>query len=225
MGIEMVHRSALRFLLEGVEGLLLASVVLITWPVSRRWLDNWGATQAECDGARVGDALAPAAVHSFTRAVSVAAPADDVWSWVVQFGLDRAGFYSYELLERLVGIPVRNVESLMPEYQSLAVGDEIKLHPKARGIPVGAVAAGRHVCFGQAGPTDEVTPDPRRSWSIYIDAVSPRLCRLVLRSCIEGLRNPTLPSRVSLALDAPVDFVMEQRMLRSIRRLAESASS
>ena len=36
----------------------------------------------------------------------------------MQFGLGRAGFYSYELLERVTGIPVRNVESVMPTMQT-----------------------------------------------------------------------------------------------------------
>lgn len=219
------ERTTLRFLLEAVEGFLLAPAVLISWPLSRRWLDNWGASPAERDGHRVGDDLAPDAAHTSTRAVSVRASADDVWRWVVQFGLGRAGFYSYELIERMVGIPVRNVESILPRHQSLQIGDEIKLHPNTPGIPVGAVEAGRCVCFGQSGPIDETTPDPRRSWSVYIDPTSPRSCRLILRSCVEPLRDPTFALRIGLAVEGPVDFVMEQRMLRTIRRLAESASS
>lgn len=218
------ERSTLRFLLEAVEGVLMVLAVLISWPVSRRWLDNWGASPVERDGHRVGDDLAPHAAHTSTRAVSVRASADEVWRWVVQFGLGRAGFYSYELLERMVGIPVRNVESILPTHQSLQIGNEIKLHPNTPGIPVGAVEVGRYVCFGQSGPTDETTPDPRRSWSMYIDPTSRRSCRLVLRSCVEPPRNPTFALRLGLAVTGPVDFVMEQRMLRTIRRLAESTS-
>ena len=224
MATARIYRSTLRFLAEGAEGFGVALIVLLTWPLSRRWLDNWGATAAEREEPRVGDALAPSPGHTSTRAVGIAAPSDVVWAWVVQFGLDRAGFYSYELLERLVGIPVRNVETILPAHQSLATGDEIRLHPKAPGIPVGVVEPGRHVCFGQGGPTDEVTPDPRRSWSIYIEPVSSKSCRLVLRSCIEGLRKPSLAGRAGLAVEAPIDFVMEQKMLRTIRRLAESMS-
>jgi len=38
-----------------------------------------------------------------TRAVSVAAPARQVWPWLVQMGYGRGGWYSYDRLERLVG--------------------------------------------------------------------------------------------------------------------------
>lgn len=140
---------------------------------------------------------------------------------MVQFGLGRAGFYSYELIERLVGIPVRNVESILPDHQELTVGKEIRLHPEAPGIPVGMVAPGRHVCFGERGEPAGRTPDPRRSWSIYVVPASPGSVRLIVRSCIEKLRTPTIKKRLGLAFEAPLDFIMEQRMLRTVRRLSE----
>lgn len=198
--------------------------VLLTWPVSRRWLENWGARGPERARTWPGDAFAPAATRTYTRAVSVAAAPEAVWPWVVQFGLGRAGFYSYELIERLVGIPVRNVEAILPEHQSLEVGDEVSLHPKAPGIPVAALSPGRYVCFGEAGAVSPRTPDPRRSWSIYIEATSSRSCRLLVRSCIEAPRAPTRFKRASLAIETPIDFAMEQRMLRSLRRLASQSS-
>lgn len=216
-----IYRSRLRFVFEGVEGFVLLLLILLSWPLSRRWLRNWGATSSECTGPWPGDALAPSAVKTFTRAVDIDASAEVVWSWVVQFGLDRAGFYSYELLERLAGIPVKNVEVVLPAYQSLDLGDEIKLHPEAPGIPVGALSEPRYICFGQPGAATAETPDPRRSWSIYIEPHQQNSCRLILRSCIEELREPSLSKRLALAFEAPVDFLMEQRMLRTIRRLAE----
>ncbi len=221
----MTYRSTWRFWLEGIEGIVVLFFVLTTWPVSRRRFDNWGSTESERERVWAGDALVTAAAETYTRAVDIAASSEIVWQWVVQFGLGRAGFYSYEMLERLVGIPVRNVESIVPDFQSLEVGDEIKLHPKAPGIPVGALEVARHVCFGESGPNHEASLDPRRSFSIYLEPRSNQSCRLVLRGCLDSLRNPTLGKRVGLAFEAPVDFVMEQRMLRTIRRLAESGGS
>ena len=218
------YRSTLRFVLEGVEGVVILLFVLGTWPLSRRRLGNWGSTVSERERVWPGDALAPAAIETYTRAVDVAASSDVVWRWVVQFGLERAGFYSYELLERLVGIPVRNVEVILPAHQTLEVGAEIKLHPTAPGIPVGVVEEGRHICFGESSLSpNAAAPDPRRSWSIYLEPQSHDSCRLLLRSCIEPVRRPTFGNRFGLALEAPVDFVMEQRMLRTIRRLAAAS--
>ena len=225
MKTDIIYRSRFRFILEGVEGLILLPLILLSWPLSRRFLGNWGATTSECTGPWPGNALAPSAVKTFTRAIDIDASAEIVWSWVVQFGLDRAGFYSYELLERMAGIPVRNVEVVLPAYQSLELETEIKLHPNVPGIPVGALLETRHICFGQTEDTAASTPDPRRSWSIYIEPHQQKSCRLILRSCIEELRVPTLGKRLGLAFEEPIDFLMEQRMLRTIRRLAENMES
>ena len=219
---DIIYRSRFRFIWEGVEGLVLLPLILLSWPLSKRWLANWGTTTSERLGPWPGDTLTPSRAETFTRVIDIEASAETVWSWVVQFGLYRAGFYSYELLERLVGIPVRNVEVVLPAFQSLELGTEIKLHPNAPGIPVGSLLEARYICFGETGNTTTNTPDPRRSWSIYIEPLNQKSCRLILRSCREELRVPTLGKRLGLALEEPIDFLMEQRMLRTIRRLAEN---
>lgn len=218
----MKTRTRLRFVMEGIEGLVVFPLTLVTWPVSRRWLRNWGASSTECSRRWPGDALV-AAGHTCTRATTIAAPAERVWPWLVQFGLDRAGFYSYELLERLVGIPVTNVESIEPGLQALAVGDTIRLHPRAPAIPVARVSIGRYICIGEERPASAgMLPDPNRSWSMYLEPSGADTCRFLVRSCIEPLRAPSWAKRLGLAFEAPVDFVMEQRMLRTVKRLAEA---
>jgi hypothetical protein len=221
----MRYRSFWRFVAEGIEGLVLAFGVVVTWPLSRRWLADWGASPAERGAPRSGDALVAPGHRTLTRAITIAAPAERVWPWLVQFGLGRAGFYSYELLERLVGIPVKNVESVVPGFQSLLPGDEIRLHPKAPGIPVALVEPPRRLCLATAADSPSDGPDPARSWSMYLDDAGPGSVRLVLRSCIEPLDAPTLPKRVGGAIEESIDFIMEQRMLRTIRRLAESGET
>jgi len=212
--------------LEGVEGLAVLAATLCTWPLSKRWLKNWGSSPAERGRAWPGDRYVAVEHDTRTRAIDIAAPAGAVWPWIVQFGLDRAGFYSYELLERLAGIPVTNLESIEPSMQSVAVGDEVRLHPKAPGIPVAHLEPGRSICFGESDAAGSAAsrPDPARSWSIYLEPAAARSCRLLVRGCIEPLREPSWRKRLSLAFDGPLDFVMEQRMLRTIKRLAESRS-
>ena len=67
-------------------------------------------------------------------------------------------------------------------------------------------------------------PNPARSWSIYVVPTALASCRLILRGCIEPLREPSVLKRLGGALEQPVDFVMEQRMLRTVKRLAEATS-
>lgn len=216
------YRSGLRFLVEGIEGLAVLVATFGTWPLSKRWLRNWGSSPAEREHSWPGDRYVAVDHQTYTRAIDIAAPGDAVWPWIVQFGLGRAGFYSYELLERLAGIPVTNLESIEPSMQSLSVGDAIRLHPKAPGIPVAELMPGRYVCFGVEAPAvSAADQEPARSWLIYLEPQAANSCRLILRGCVERPRGPSWSKRAAFAIAEPVDFVMEQRMLRTIKRLAE----
>jgi len=221
------RRSILRCLFEGVEGLGVAVCVLLSWPVSRKWLKDWGAIQAERESTWPGDSLVDSNHKTVTRAIDIGAPAEVVWSWLVQFGFGRAGFYSYELLERLVGIPVVNVESIVPEWQLLSVGDEIVLHPKSPGIPIGLLKSGEYICFGESPETRDAASEetPGRSWSMYIEPKNASKSRLILRSCIEYSEEMSSSEKLASWFGGAIDFVMEQRMLRTLKRLAESDGS
>ena len=217
------RRSCIRFIFEGIEGLLIFGFVLFSWPLAKRWLINWGSLPEERERNWPGDQLVDSNRETFTRAITIDASADTVWCWIVQFGLGRAGFYSYELLERFVGIPVVNVESILPGMQSLVVGDEILLHPKAPGIPVAFIEPGKYICFGKNpdGEPEASATDPARSWSMYIESCAADTCRLLLRSCIEPASERSGLKRLATAFERAIDFVMEQRMLRTVKRLAE----
>lgn len=220
----MRYRSRVRFLLEGLEGIVVLGCVLLTWPLSKRWLANWGSRADERERKWPGDTFVPPNHIAYTRGVDVAAAAENVWPWIAQFGLNRAGFYSYEFFERLMGIPVINVESIEPTLQSVSVGGEVKLHPKAPGIPVAELQPGKHICFGVDRDSAASSADAElaRSWSMYLRPGANETCRLLLRGCLELPRRQAWLKRLALAFEEPIDFVMEQRMLRTVRRLAES---
>jgi hypothetical protein len=44
-----------------------------------------------------------AGANQQTHAATINAPPEEVWPWLVQMGQGRAGFYSHDRLERLVG--------------------------------------------------------------------------------------------------------------------------
>lgn len=217
----MKRRTPWRMILESVEGSFLLLGVALAWPIARYWLRSWGARLSERRRTWPGDAFVLSNGTTTTRAISVQAPAPQVWQWVVQIGLGRAGFYSYEWLERCIGIPVINVESIEPSLQHLKVGDEIRLHPKAPGIPVGLVKENEGLCFGIPNDSGKLPEATARSWSFYLEAKEGRGCRLIVRNCIPPSR--TVGERLTEACSGPIDFVMEQRLLRTIRRLAEGS--
>ena len=76
--------------------------------VARARLRNWGATRAEIEASHAGDDVVAGPVTTSTYAVTVEAPADIVWSWLVQIGQGRGDMYSYEWLENLFGLDIDN---------------------------------------------------------------------------------------------------------------------
>ncbi|MDE3086442.1 MAG: hypothetical protein KGJ77_06715 [Acidobacteriota bacterium] len=89
----------------------------------RTWLWRWGATDEEVAGPYPGAGLVPEAKRSPTMAVTIDAPPEQVWPWLVQMGWDRAGWYSWDLLDNAGR---RSATEIHPEWQDLAVGDELK---------------------------------------------------------------------------------------------------
>lgn len=55
---------------------------------------SWNATEEERAMPLPGDDLVPAPILQTTRAVTIGAPPQQVWPWLVQTGQGRAGFYS-----------------------------------------------------------------------------------------------------------------------------------
>ncbi len=99
---------------------------------------NWGATQEEVAAVLPGDELVPEPADQNTLAVPVDAPAEDVWSWLVQMGQGRGGMYSYDWLENLIGLDIHTTDEVREEWQHLAVGDRVVVVPEGYGpMPAG----------------------------------------------------------------------------------------
>ena len=107
----------------GVSGLVYAGLV-------RQRISRWGATDEEVTKDLPGDEL-PALYGDrrvSTRAITIDAPRDEVWPWLVQMGSGRAGFYTHEWLERLLFITYADGHSatrIHPEWQAVKVGDRV----------------------------------------------------------------------------------------------------
>ena len=67
----------------------------------RPWHLRWGATQDELRRQKPGDDVVSDPTFNATRGVTVNAPSEKVWPWIVQMGFGRAGWYSSDLLDNL----------------------------------------------------------------------------------------------------------------------------
>ena len=108
----------------------LAAAVYVR--VAEPWFRRWGATDEEVSASLPVDELVVPGTPTMTRAITVHAPIEGVWPWLVQIGQDRAGFYSYTWLENLVGAGMHNARSVHPEWQELQRGDSVWLASQAR---------------------------------------------------------------------------------------------
>ncbi len=50
-----------------------------------------------------GDEILPGAETMGTKAISIHVTPDEIWRWLVQMGVGRAGMYSYDWIDRIVG--------------------------------------------------------------------------------------------------------------------------
>ena len=101
----------------------LAGLAAIVYALALRpRLVRWGASDEEVSRAYPGRELIPDGTRASTMAVTIEAPPDQVWPWLVQMGWDRAGWYSWEGLDNGGRPSVREVH---PEWQTLSVGDDL----------------------------------------------------------------------------------------------------
>jgi uncharacterized protein YndB with AHSA1/START domain len=111
---------------------VLAAMLVLPWALNG-WFNSWGTTPAETAMALPGDDLIPSASGGFTHAVTIDAPPEKVWPWVVQIGMERAGWYTYDwfyALTRSGGfVDGHSSDRIVPELQALKVGDVIKMNP------------------------------------------------------------------------------------------------
>jgi hypothetical protein len=98
--------------------------------IVRPRISRWGATDEEVRRSLPGDELD--SPHGYrpisTRAITIDAPPEEVWPWLVQMGSGRAGFYTHEWVERLLFITYADGHSatrIHPEWQELHVGDKV----------------------------------------------------------------------------------------------------
>lgn len=190
----------------------------------RPWHLRWGATDEEIGEYLPGDEIKPDAGVSVTHAITIDAPASEIWKWLVQIGQGRGGFFSYDWIESAFGLDIHNIDRIRPELQTLKVGDFVRSASKGwlggrfdetAGWYVIALEPERFLVL-----RDEIE---RGSWAFILKTLENGGTRLIIRA--RGDR----PSRsvhqvLHYGLFEPAHFVMERKMLLTLKELAESGA-
>ena len=222
--------TSMNEVLQGLLGAVRIGLALII-PFSRAGRVRWGATDNEWTQTYPGDDQIPHPVWKFTHAITIQAPAAEVWKWIAQIGQGRGGFYSYQWLENLVGCNIHNAEIILPEYQTLNVGDGIRLHPSIPALPVSQIEQGQYywllgkmdIRTGKQLDFSNGLPEKYMllGWQFYLSPIDSTSCRLLSRFLSEY--DHSLSSRLGYgpALVEPISSIMDIEMLRGIKHRAE----
>jgi hypothetical protein len=95
----------------------------------RPWQLRWGATDEEIKRPMPEDDIVSKPSFNATRAVTIKAPAENIYPWIVQMGVNRAGWYSYDLLDNLAR---PSAERILSEHQNVQVDDLIPMSPDVK---------------------------------------------------------------------------------------------
>jgi hypothetical protein len=190
---------------------------------------TWGATDQEQRKALAGDELLPAATALTTHAITIEAPASEVWPWLMQMGWGRAGWYTYRWVDRLL-FPANGPSAthILPEHQQLQVGDHVldgppevdcwftveRLEPDRLLV----LRSTRHLpaSWRQRGLSMDWI------WSWQLSQPDPGRTRLVQRNRMR--LDPAWFERAFLATIIPADFIMARSHLRGLQRRVEAST-
>lgn len=210
--VEIMPRLAQRVLLAFI--LYVALVIGL-----RPWYSSWGSTRSEQQMVMIGDPPIGQSHYRIDHAVTIEAPVDSVWPWLVQLGQDKAGFYSYDWLERAFGADIHNANRIEPAWQARGQGDLVRaVQPSYLGGFFGD-SLGWHVTQMEPGRAMVL-----ENWGAFVlNPIDPHTTRMHVRTRGSGV--PTLSgialTPVTLLLLEPAHFIMERGMLLGIKRRAE----
>jgi hypothetical protein len=192
------------------------------------WLGRgYGSTAAERAMKLPGDDIVPNPQVVTDHAITIDAPPDAVWPWLVQMGWHRAGWYTARWVDRLL-FPANwpNANRIIPVLQDTRVGDFI---PDGRpetgcGFIVERLEPGRELVLHSTSHLPKgwrAKPDVSLdwSWAFVLRPIDDRT-RFLFRS-----RWTTAPWWLTaggrLAV-VPADFVMSRDMLHGVKQRAEA---
>ncbi len=194
-------------------------------------LARWGATNEEVTGSFPHPELVPDGKRSPTMAVTIDATPEQVWPWLVQMGWNRGGWYSWDLLDNACR---RSATAVHPEWQNLAIGDQLRFWAFGRVLDAYRVALIEPNRFlGLYGYTDlrgrwldpnELRPASYMEalWGFQLVRLPDGRTRLVI-SGYQTFRPRWVERFVASWLLTAVSWPMQARMMAVLKRNIEGS--
>lgn len=179
------------------------------------FIPGWGSTRAEQIQALPGDDLFPDAADYWNHALTINAPPNEIWPWLIQMGDTRGAFYSYQFIENLLSGQRMyiNADRIHPEWQNPPIGQGMIMD-------YFALVDFRPNEYVLAGTTPKLTEQGFSwSWLWALQPVDNSHTRLIVRHRIlfPSSMNPRLMGKVMTI----ACYMMEKNMMEGIRERAE----
>ena len=214
-------------------GMAVTALAVSYHQIWRDRMATWGATAAEATADIPGDEPGRGGTPRWdlvtTRAVVISAPPSCVWPWLAQMGSGRAGHYSYDWIENLLGLDMHSAEVILPQFQNIVPGDEFPIGGRHGVMRVELVEPEQNLalefCLGKHRQDEgrwissfALLPQPGA-------ATQSGPTRLVNRNRVSLPRlSPALRRICTLVLE-PCGFFFERKMLLGIKERAERLAS
>ncbi len=177
-----------------------------------------------------GDSTIETPRGSLTDAITIDAPADAIWPWLIQMGCLRGGWYSYDWLDN-AGIP--SASRIMPEFQNLKKGDVLPATPQGEGgfivleikPPELLLLGGCWDANSGATLPPDIKPLPqnylRSTWAFVLEPQTPRATRLIVRARGDFHAPTASALQIRSMFMGSIHNFMERRQLKNLKRRAE----
>lgn len=190
------------------------------------WQVRWGATDEELAVLLPGDGHLADPADQTTRAITIDAPREAVWPWLVQMGADRGGFYTYDVLENLFGLGIHSADRIVEEWQGLAVGDFVYGDRRRTGGWIVVDLRPSEALVLKVADLDEGRPLRRHEqlgweflWNFTLLDAPGGGTRLLVR---ERVAFDNTRTRMMMAPVGIISFAMTRGMLRGIKARVET---
>ena len=182
----------------------------------RDWHLHWGATPEEVDAALPGATTcsSEADVVSTRADHDRRGPPAGGLAGLVQMGSGRGGAYTYDWIENLFGLGMKERRRHYLEWQHVEVGDTPSVAPGKDPGP----NAMRVRILEQESALVTASDDGTWVWAFVLEPDGAGT-RLISRNRIKN--GGSLGGRLALALMTPGSWVMERKMLNGIKQRSE----
>lgn len=206
-------KNGSRKMLFGLAGAFAAGAGFIAYKYYLQpWNHHWGAGIDDVEREMPGDYLIEDPDVVTTRAIEIEATPEEIFPLLVQMGQGRGGVYTYDWIERMLGIEMHNAARVVPELQHLSEGEFLPLGNEGNGFIVEHLELDRSLVLAFT--------EGNWTWDFGIYPIDDHRSKLVSRNRI-SMKDAGIGFRLYMKLIDPGAFVMERKMLLGIKERVE----